>query len=773
MDICYSNFIIATAQAQVDSDEKLQLQFGDEVSIYSNKAYRKRNGELFEVVGSVVILHKDDTLYGESASFDMKSGFFKIEGNVRYVTKGMTLYGSSMEYNLNTGFMVMLNARIVSEAFNIVANRIEKRGEDNYYAEEAEYSTCQNCPESWSIYGQKIDLKFGEYVTIRNGIIKLNTIDVMIIPFLVLPVKQGRHSGLLFPKLSQRFSEGVAFEQPWYWAISDNRDLTFTPTFWATRGYGSDFEYRHIFTESSWLELNSRLVNDKIYQPLKLNNDPSGDTFFRHLTEAEIHVQPSHNWNSHVRFTEVRDLDMIQNYSIYADPKVLGSDVGLNGFVEYRSNMFTFSGETEFNRNQLTNNPDKFDDQYVQVLPELNFSLLPQRLYHSRNLMLYQLSVGADVKYTNFRQNVFDESAGSIRNAKRLSLNPYLDWNFFTKGPYVFNTRYLFDYQTYDFGSAHPENLQKVSNVLKTSFSFEVEKVFGLAYQESVPVQKITEDSLEKLRDTKAPDADKTSEFVGSLPAFEETDKDDVVLVKKNAYKHTQEFKLIHSYLFDQKIQGNPAFATQIQTSSTGWFDYTDAVRSQETELGINNNRTMVPYDNTLELQWNNVLIKKEPKKNTELHDQNFLMDNFSYKKVGYFNLSQGVSLKSNDTAANDDFSQRLTRLHADTGFYFDDWSLRLEEFYFHATSDNILRASLYKYFEKVQVYLKYNLNTFSQSASGSDLKTLMLGFQLMPADILRFSAIQEYDISADKETRRLYDIDYIPNNNCYIFNLN
>ena len=34
-------------------------------------------------------------------------------------------------------------------------------------------------------------------------------------------------------------------------------------------------------------------------------------------------------------------------------------------------------------------------------------------------------------------------------------------------------------------------------------------------------------------------------------------------------------------------------------------------------------------------------------------------------------------------------------------------------------------------------------------------------------------SILQDYDLTADKSTRTLYNFDYIQRNNCYVFNLN
>ncbi len=761
---------INTAYSQtVDQSKNLQLQVGDEISVFSDKAYRKRKGELFEAVGNVVILHKNETLYGQSASFDLDSGIFEIKGNVRYVTQGLTLYGSEMRYNMKSDYLIMHNARLVSDSFNIVAYRIERKSKIDYEAVDAEFSTCKNCPESWSVYGERLDLTLGEYVTIKNGLIKVNGTGIMIIPYIVLPVKKDRESGLLFPKLSQRFSEGVAFEQPWFWAIDDSKDITLTPTFWATRGYGTDIDYRQMFGEKKWINLQSRMLNDEIYLPGKLTNDASGFERFRHISELESHLQWSNNLNQHLRFVEVRDLDMVQEFSIYSDPLVRGSEIGLNTHFDYRHDYFDITFASEFNKNQLSSNADKFDQSYVQVLPQISLSSVPFSLIQSEKLLLNNISIGFDSTFTNFRQNTFNETSGIYRNTERITLNPYIDWNLFTIGPFHLKTRYIYDYQHYSFERDNADNFRKSANKMRTEFSFGIDKIFGLSYEEQIPLESISQEEISKIKTSESEKGKKVFKedplTIGAIPDFEQSLKDDYVITKRNAYRHSQDFKVIHHYIFDENQVGNQAFYDQITNSNTGWFDYTDAVRSQENLLGSNDTKILIPPDNTVELQWNNALIKKATKRSVYQLDRNYLKDNFDYSKVGHFNVSQGLQLQENLGK----FSERLTRLFVSMGLALNSWEIGIDNYYFHNTNDNILSTSLYKSWNFIEILARYNLNSFDQS----NLKTTTLGVQIKPIELLRFSVLQDYDLTADKSTRTLYNFDYIPRNNCYVFNLN
>lgn len=121
------------------------------------------------------------------------------------------------------------------------------------------------------------------------------------------------------------------------------------------------------------MSASSRLLNDTIYEPGSGNIDKSGSNFFRHYTEAETHMQWTPNLNQHIHFSDVRDLDIVRDHPIYTDPKMIGSDFGLQGHLDWRQQYLTATVETNYMRNQLYDDAVKFDGRYVQVLPRTLF----------------------------------------------------------------------------------------------------------------------------------------------------------------------------------------------------------------------------------------------------------------------------------------------------------------------------------------------------------------------------------------------------------------
>lgn len=751
------------------AESDLQFQLGEEVSIYSEKAYRKKQGTLFEAIGNVIIISGQDTLYGERASFDIKKGSVEIEGNVRYITKDVTVYGSKIDYNTVSGQLGLENARIITNEFSIISEKLSKISQNQYEALEAEFTTCRDCEESWSIYGKKISIHLGEYVYVNHAMAKIKGVDVIYIPYIVLPIKDNRESGLLFPKFFSRNNEGFSIAQPVFWAINDSQDATFTPMFLGERGYGLDLQYRQVFGEKKWLELNNRSVNDFIYKPGKLDNSESGDQFYRNIIDLETHYQKSNDTSFHFKLMDSKDTDVLNDFTDYTDPLLMGSDFGAEGFFNLRSDLWSFALESGYRKNLFYSDPIKEDKTYVQVLPSVSASLMPVSLIQN-SFGIKSLAFGFDSDFTIFKQQQRDEDV-YLRNAARLNAKPYLNWQILTMGPYSLKTNYLLDFQEYSFSDKEEEKFQKYAGVLTTEFSFVLDKIYGLSYRRKINPTNLSQEEADLLYKKNGRKENTESQvdtnLIGKIPSFEDTLTQDEIFIEKNSYRHSQEFKFLHYFITSSKTSGNERFNVQIQNED-GWFDYNDAVVKDLSEVGSNLTRTEISKVNTFEIQWNNSLVKKTPKVFNQFEDEKYLRDNFDYAKIAYFNLSQGFLLHDKEDGSNK-FSDKLTRLFTDTGYNSDTWSVRFKDYYFHQGSDHILDLSLQKNFEVFNLLANYNYNSFP----GSDLQVLKAGFQVRPFDVFGFSMVKEQDLAAKENIRTVYQADLMPNNNCWILNLN
>lgn len=718
-----------------------------------------------------MIISGKDTLYGESAHFDRRTMIFTVDGNVRLITKDITLYGSHLEYQALSGYAEVENARIVSPRFTIIARKILRRTEKIIVTLDAEFSSCRDCPESWSVFGKRIVVYLDDRAEIHHGLAKVKGISVLYLPYMMIPL-QKRKSGLLFPDIFTRLGEGVGISQPYFWAIDDSKDMTVAPTFWASRGYGSDLEYRQRFAPGRWIQGNTRLLNDTIYLPGENNIGESGSNYTRYFSDFENHWQWNPNWVHHLRDTSTRDLDIVRDHPTYTDNRVIGSNLGFQGNVDGRGETWAISLQGEYLRNQLTPDPTSFDQTYVQTMPRVAVGTVPYSLIQSKTPFFQHILMGVDGSFSRFRQvDPQDKNnGGALRNADRISVSPYLDWHFFTIGPLALKTQAMFDYHKYSFSELNNERAEKHAVMLKTEASFTMDRIFGLAFEEKVPLRELPAETRKELKPKKDDGIKALSsttasrKMVGALPDFSTSLTEDDVAIARHSYRHSQEFKFIHHYITSERLSGNRRFTDQIQ-SNLGWFDYTDAIRSKEYLLGSNITRTVIPPGNTLEFQWNNVLIRKSPKNTDWRIDQRYLRDNFDYSKIGYFNISQGYIYNTEF----DELKDRLTRMLVAAGYSTEKWSLSASEYFFHSNSQHIFQLAWQRQFDYFNFLSAYNYNSFGDVP----LNTLSAGFQVRPLDSIGLSYLKLVDLEAKEDIKNLYAIDIMPNNECWILNLN
>ncbi len=740
--------VLSLAPESAYSRETFEFNLGQKINILSDKAFRKTSENEFEAVGNVVITHLKNSIYGEMARINFTTGKTEVIGNVRYISPGITLYGTKLQYNFLTQEIDLENARMLSDNYVLVGKRILQKSSQIIYAEDAEYTTCKDCPESWSVFGKKVEVKVGQYVEIKHAFFKVNGVVVMYFPYIVFPIKVKRETGFLFPLLSFTGGEGFKYQQPFFWAINDYSDLTLTPSSFGSRGNGGELQYRHNFLEKNWVEFNSLFLNDRIYEPYKVSKELSGKKDTRHFVNIEQHSIYKHFLNQHLYLNNASDLDMKRDFDYFSNNQIKGTDIGVGGFVEARNAYFDITTEGYFNNNLLISDPQKFDDKYVQILPKISLSTVPFNLFD-------KISTGVNSDYTIFKQNKV-EATSMIRNSRRLNLTPYAKWQIGSLGPVYFNHQIKWDYQNYYFPyESNNKTFSKKGFVFESEMKVELEKIFGIAYEEQAPLE------------TKELNQNENSNIIGSLPNIKPSLSTKGETISNHSYRHSQELKLKHYYLSNQTSNGNQNFKNQIQ-DDLGQFDYIDAIRSREYLTNQVTSQDSLPLSNTLEFQWNNAIIRKSAKSFNPFIDGRYLKDNFTYSNIAYLDVSQGVDFNLPSVA----FYKRLTRLYINTGLTMDQLTFAAQEFYFHQQSEHKFTTSANYSLSRGAFGGTFTYNSFN-SLNTPITKYAGVNYSFNVNDLVLWNHSFDYDFQNKTWSKSLYSILYSPLNHCWKLEFN
>jgi len=467
----------------------LKLQISDRVQIYANKGLSKNQGEIFEALGSVVIVDENQTLYGEKARFVKESGDLTLEGNVRLVNPELTLYGSRIDYNYKTKSISIKNARLISPEFKVIAGSIRKISEDEFLTENAEFTTCLDCTESWTIFGKKIRIHMKNYVHISEALVRIKGVDFFYIPYFVFPIKNNRQTGFLLPEYRRKnFKSNIdsnitnsitshSLKVPFFWAINQSTDMTIEPTYWSRHGPGGDLEFRKALNQTSYVTTKFRYLNDDIYNTY--NKNPH-----RYGLMHEMNFNYWENFNFYFKLQNYSDLDFHYEHNDFAQADLVEENYGVNTFLDYRSDIYNLGIHSSVKKSLLSSQVDQyksffdFNDNTVNILPRVYLSSTPLKIFDRNKMFLRYMNMNSSIDLSNFKQDTLQLN-GKIRNASRLNFKNEFNLEALNPGTYRVGVNYLFDAQKYFFDEQQGEQFLKFSGVLDTSFSIDLEKVYG------------------------------------------------------------------------------------------------------------------------------------------------------------------------------------------------------------------------------------------------------------------------------------------------------
>jgi LPS-assembly protein len=400
--------LLRSADALAVSSTRLLTKDGKPVQIIAESMFGDYERQTVNLVGNVQVSFDSQVLRSDRVILDKKLGRFTAEGNVVIASPTAYAEGSRAEisYEDNTG--LIYDGFVKSGQVLFQGTVIRKTGPENYVAEKASYTACTTCPPAWSFSGSHIDAEIGAYAYIKSAWFYLGGVRFFWLPYLIVPLKSERQSGLLFPTFEfQRESVGLAL--PFFWAISRSQDLTITPKFYVampdsktpTREPKFLFNYRYIFSEESSGETNFGFGYDNIFAsdqnlPKLPGSERSNRWFFSH----------DHIYNLPGGFINRASLGLVSDlrYSRDFPEEIKGlGDPALENRVSLTKNSESLhsSIEASYYVNQLKSDPLESNSDSVHRFPEIRQSGVDRSLFGTRVFLRW------DFNYVNFAREDF------------------------------------------------------------------------------------------------------------------------------------------------------------------------------------------------------------------------------------------------------------------------------------------------------------------------------------------------------------------------------
>ena len=202
--------------------------------------------------GQVVLRRGALLLKADKVDYDQTDDLAKARGNVYINRAGFIYQGPELELHLDSfeGFFTQPRYQMQKNSTYGKADRIDFLDPDNSVLHKATYTSCQRKPgpdwmPDWFFEADKITVDMA-----RNSA-KLEGADLRFkgvplpMPSMEVPLTNERKSGLLAPNIGVDNIGGLEYTQPYYWNLAPNRDMTFYPTYWSSRGVNLGTELRY------------------------------------------------------------------------------------------------------------------------------------------------------------------------------------------------------------------------------------------------------------------------------------------------------------------------------------------------------------------------------------------------------------------------------------------------------------------------------------------------------------------------------------------------
>jgi len=353
---------LLTKNISYDAKEKLLISNDNSIftdsdgNFIETEMFQYRiNDNLFSSVGKIKIIDIKKNKY-----------FFK---ELHVDTKKKEMIGSDISVILdqaNFGLSKENDPRFVANHIFMTKNKTD--------LSKGVFTACKiregsKCPP-WQLKAKKISHdKIKKTIFYDHATLKLYNVPIFYFPKFFHPdptVK--RQSGFLTPFFTNTSTLGAGFATPYFWAISNNKDLTFTP-----KTYGSENplflnEYRQAFE-------NGFLTLDTSYTPgYKKTSKTKPDGSRNHIfAKLDLNINSSENYENNLNFKIQRsssdkyfkkhdiNTSLVDSENTILENEIKYSYLGENSFLDISANTYEDL------------NIDKNSDKYEHILPNILF----------------------------------------------------------------------------------------------------------------------------------------------------------------------------------------------------------------------------------------------------------------------------------------------------------------------------------------------------------------------------------------------------------------
>ncbi len=286
--LCFSSPLPA---AEEGAQQSLRTGGDSPWILFADNLVSLDDGVIVEATGNVLLQRGTDYLKADFARYYTSTNWVYLKGNVDARMGRDTLNASEAEFDVHAriGWLKNGSIFIAGPHMYVSGQKVDKLFGDRYVFKKARVTACEGDVPAWSLDTDRAEVEIDGYAKLYRSTLNILDQPLAGTPFLVLPAKTTRQSGLLLPDLGYSSLNGAFFSLPYYHVIDQSRDLTFTGTYMGKVGFMPSLEYRSHprSQEKTWLAL------DLLYDKHTFNTE-SGDPV--NDTDGKINIRKERYW---------------------------------------------------------------------------------------------------------------------------------------------------------------------------------------------------------------------------------------------------------------------------------------------------------------------------------------------------------------------------------------------------------------------------------------------------------------------------------------------
>ncbi len=258
-----STFLTSIAlQPVIAAEKKPELSLNKQSLFSADEIQYDRQSEIVTASGRVEIVQGERILKADRVLYNVREDKVTAVGNIVLLEPtGEVLFADNIElYNeLKTGAIRDIRV-LFTDNSRLAAQSAVRIDENKTVMNKAVYSTCRLCEDDrnaaplWQVKSSKVEHdKIAKTITYKNAVMEFYGVPVMYTPYFSHPdptVK--RQSGFLAPSAFNSSDLGYGLTVPYYYAISEDKDMTITPTVTTNEGLLLATEYRQALENGAY-----------------------------------------------------------------------------------------------------------------------------------------------------------------------------------------------------------------------------------------------------------------------------------------------------------------------------------------------------------------------------------------------------------------------------------------------------------------------------------------------------------------------------------------